>query len=70
MAHYDLVCGGVDLNADAEIARVRELNPHILILPYVILREYRAGSPEIAEAWWAKDTHGRKFAFWPGTAVR
>ena len=69
VAQYDLLCGGVDLNADAEIAHVRQLNPHILILPYVILREYRAGSPEIAKAWWAKDTHGRKFAFWPGTHV-
>lgn len=43
VAQYDLLSGGVDLNADAEIARVRQLNPHILILPYVILREYEAG---------------------------
>ncbi len=69
VARYDLLCGGVDAGAAAEIARVRQLNPHILILPYVILREADATDRDVPEAWWARDAEGRTFEFWPGTRV-
>ena len=69
VARYDLLCGGVDANATAEIARVRQLNPHILILPYIILRSAEATSSDVPDAWWARDAEGHTFNYWPGSHV-
>jgi hypothetical protein len=68
IARYDLILGGVGPDATREIARVRKINPHLRILPYVILRETAAEDP-LPESWWARDTAGKKFSFWPGTHV-
>ncbi|HEY3281824.1 MAG TPA: putative glycoside hydrolase [Armatimonadota bacterium] len=69
IARYDLLCGGMGEDATAELARLRQLNPNVRLLPYVILRETDDKDATVKEEWWARDTHGKRFSFWPTTSV-
>jgi hypothetical protein len=76
----DLVIGGgYDLHYDwdnprwaqvlprvqANLARLREANPHVLVLPYVDVIE---GPPDLKlpDQWWDRNEQGERFSGWPG----
>lgn len=79
-AKVDLVIGGCyDVHYDweherwakarprleANIARLREVNPHVLVLPYVDVIEGPPSVP-IPDAWWDRNAQGQKWSGWPG----
>lgn len=71
--------GGYDLHYDwerpnwkpvlervaANIARIREVNPTALFLPYVDVIE-GPDNPTVAQNWWALNEKGERWSGWPG----
>jgi hypothetical protein len=50
---------------EQNIARLREVNPNALVLPYVDVIE-GPDNPGIPKAWWALNDKGERWSGWPG----
>jgi hypothetical protein len=51
--------------AAANIARIRQVNPNALFLPYVDVVE-GPDNPNIPKSWWALNDKGERWSGWPG----
>jgi len=75
-----LICGGCfDLHYDWEsrdwskalarvednLARLRKVNPHVIVLPYVDVIE-GIDNPRIPKSWWDLNAEGMRWSGWPG----
>jgi len=56
---------GVLQRVEANLARIREVNPHALALPYVDVIEGPL-NPAVPDNWWVRDEKGAKTSGWPG----
>ena len=80
LAKYDLLV----FPAEAQVynpgmfARLRELNPHVIILAYVPTKSYNFSWADplheklrsgIDDSWWLLDPQGNRVSVWPGTSV-
>ena len=65
--HYDWEKPGWTkklVRVEEELAKLRQINPHVLVLPYVDVVE-GPDNPAVPQEWWAlKD--GKRFSGWPG----
>ena len=52
-----------------EARRVRDVNPHVLILEHVNAQETSSGHPEVPAAYYLLDTKGKRIEDWPGNFV-
>ena len=52
-------------HVEANIRRIREVNPHVLVLPYVDVVE-GPDSPNVPKHWWALNDKGERWSGWPG----
>lgn len=50
---------------ESNIARLRAVNPNVLVLPYVDVIE-GVPSAKIPDAWWDRNAQGEKWSGWPG----
>lgn len=50
---------------EENIARLRKVNPHVIILPYVDVIE-GPDNPDIPKHWWDLDAQGKRWSGWPG----
>lgn len=75
-----LICGGcLDLHYDwdtrdwsktlarveANLAQLRKINPHLIVLPYVDVIE-GPDNPKLPQAWWDLNAQGKRWTGWPG----
>jgi hypothetical protein len=56
---------GILARCEERIPRLRELNPHLLVLPYVDVIE-GPDNPAVPAAWWALNDKGERWSGWPG----
>jgi hypothetical protein len=56
---------GILARCDERIALLRELNPHLLVLPYVDVIE-GPDNPAVPAGWWALNDKGERWSGWPG----
>ena len=52
-------------HCDEMIAKLREVNPHVLVLPYVDVIE-GVDNPKVPQAWWDLNAKGERWQGWPG----
>lgn len=85
LAKWDIVVTGMEVqyNSPQSLRLMREINPNIIILAYVLSEEYpdqhyQLTDPQhplvklrsgIPYEWWLKDTSGNYVSFWPGTKM-
>lgn len=84
LAKYDLLILDMEVqyNSPAQLRKIRELNPDVLMLAYLSsvdivakpsyierhsLRDVLLSN--IADSWWLRDLEGLKVSFWPGSDV-
>lgn len=74
-----IIGGGYDLHYDwdaphwpqalarmeANVRRLREANPHVLVLPYVDVIE-GPDNPALPKHWWSLNDRGERWSGWPG----
>ena len=84
LAKWNLLILDMDVqeNSRPQLAKIRALNPQIIILAYVSSQEMLNGveyydngylrqelKKNIIDGWWLKDTSGRGVSVWPNTTM-
>ncbi len=84
LAQWDLLILDMEVqeNSRAQLQKIRQLNPRVIILAYITsqeiieeIDEYNSASlrqrlgAQLIDSWWLRDSNGNKISNWPNTAM-